>query len=366
MCVEVATFGWPTEVAGRGRVTAHVDHEADSVRLNWVLRQAHRVYVLAGLGTVQSLEDIRAVAAEVDYSHYMNPSQTFAVRGVRVGDHAFQSPDIARVVGSAVTEHFAARGTRVRANLDAPEVEFHADLSDSHLMVLVNTTGESLIRRHRRVFQHSAPLPAPLAASLLAVSAFSRGATILDPMAGGGTILTEAAMIADAILPGDHVDSFAYERIACIGTATVGRGAMVAAETQSLPASACMGACDLSPKSLQGMRENFRVQGVAGRITSWLDDATALDGVQPGTYHSIVSNPPYAMRVGNPRVVKALYERFPKVAMDKGVKEIVVTTPRSEWMVPALQSAGYEIREVRGIVYGALSSTVISADAPAT
>ena len=111
---------------------------------------------------------------------------------------------------------------------------------------------------------------------------------------------------------------------------------------------------------------NFAVQGVADRIDAWQDDAGLLENVEPGSYRLIVTNPPYAIRVGSPRVVRELYGRFPQAAMDKGVEEIVVTTPRSAWMVESLQQAGYRIREVRRILYGALPSTVVVATSSPT
>ncbi len=228
-------------------------------------------------------------------------------------------------------------------------------------MILVNTTGASLIRRHRRVFQHFSPLPPTLAAALLSLSSFPGAMGLLDPMAGGGTILTEAAMVAEGIPPGAHVEGFAYDRVRCFDRESAARVAYEAPHGLGTWRSSQLGGCDTSPKSVLGMRDNFAAQGHMSRIKSWQDDAGSLQGVVAGRYQLIVTNPPYALRIGSPRVVRELYDRFPKAAMDKGIHEIVVTTPRSAWMVQSLQGSGYEIVEVRRILYGARSSTVIRA-----
>ena len=169
-------------------------------------------------------------------------------------------------------------------------------------------------------------------------------------------------MIALGMAPGAHVDGFAFEHLRGIDAGALtriqdGEGRPDASQTE-----AKIGACDLTDLSLRGMRANFAAQGVSDRIESWKGDAGGLDHVDVGSYPLIVTNPPYAIRVGNPRAIRALYGRFAKAAMDKGVERLVVTTPRSAWIVESLQQAGFRIGEARRILYGALPSTVIVAN----
>ncbi|GIX06989.1 MAG: hypothetical protein KatS3mg115_1392 [Candidatus Poribacteria bacterium] len=184
---ELDRLGYAAERIKPAKVLVRGRDLSDVIRLNFWVRQANRVFLLLWAGEVGSLEEVREAAGTVPYSRWMGPDQTFGVVGVREGVHDFTSVDIGREVGAAVVEHFlkVAR-VRVRAHLDAPEVQFFAELSDRHLMILLNTTGEPLTRRHPRRYQHFAPLKPPLAAALLELSSFRKGPPLLDPMAGGG------------------------------------------------------------------------------------------------------------------------------------------------------------------------------------
>lgn len=361
---ELVELGHPSEVVKPGKLLVHACTPNDVVSLNYLTRQASRLFLLAWMGEAESLDDIRACADEVDYTRYMTPDQTFGVKGVRAGEHEFTSTDIGAYVGAAVVDCFQARhGVRVRANLDAPDVQFYAELSDSHFMITVNTTGESLIRRHARPFQHFAPMRPNLAATLLRMSSFDRGVTMLDPMAGGGTIPTEACMMARRIPSGYFRDEWAFERLHCIDDGAFAR-VREKALSGIVPSETKLGACDKYPRSVEGMRGNFAAQGLFDDIHAWEDMAETLDRVEVGEYDTLVTNPPYGIRIGNPRVVRRLYDAFPKAAMDKGIREIVVTTPRRAYICDGLIAAGYEIAESRQIRYGGLWSWIVRAIAP--
>ncbi len=181
--------------------------EADpnaSLPLNFYGRTLHRVYLLLGLGRASTLQDVRAFAQAVPFHAYLHPEQRFAVRAQRHGSHDFTSMDVAREVGSAVVERVQAHtGQRIRVDLETPDVEIMVELSNDWLLLLLNTSGPPLHRRHHRAFQHFAPLLPTLAAALLRLSTFPRNVDLLlDPMAGGGTIPIEAALLVRNVAPG--------------------------------------------------------------------------------------------------------------------------------------------------------------------
>ncbi len=361
---ELAELGYAAELIKPAKLRVPDVTGEDVVRLNYLTRQATRVFLLAWVGEASSLDDIRACADEVDYTLYMTPEQTFGVKGVRSGEHEFTSTDIGAYVGAAVVDCFQARhGVRVRANLDEPDVQFYAEVRDSHLLITVNTTGDALIRRHTRPFQHFAPMRPNLAATLLRMASFTAGVSMLDPMAGGGTISTEACMMARNIPSAHFHDGFAFERLHCIADGAFDR-VREKALAEVVESSTKLGACDMHPRSVEGMRGNFAAQGLADDIQAWEDMAEALDGVDEGDYHTIVTNPPYGIRIGNPRAVRRLYDGFPMAAMDKGVREIVVTTPRQANICHSLTDAGYKVKEQRHFLYGGLWSWVVRAVAP--
>ncbi len=170
-------------------------------------------------------------------------------------------------------------------------------------------------------------------------------------------------MVARNIPSAHFHDGFAFERLHCIEDGTFDR-VREKALAEVVESNTKLGACDMHPRSVEGMRGNFAAQGIANDIHAWEDMAETLDGVEEGEYHTIVTNPPYGIRIGNPRATRRLYAAFPQAAMDKGVREIVVTTPRRENICHALSDAGYEVTEQRHFLYGGLWSWIVRAVAP--
>ncbi|GIX06988.1 MAG: hypothetical protein KatS3mg115_1391 [Candidatus Poribacteria bacterium] len=136
------------------------------------------------------------------------------------------------------------------------------------------------------------------------------------------------------------------------------------AERNVRPCDVRIGACDHSPKNVRGMLANFQAFGIAGEVRVWQDDARLLKGVQAGEYRLIVTNPPYGLRIGNPRVVRELYRAFPLAAQDRGVEEIVLITPQRGWAQESLEAAGYRITETFRFLYGSLETFLLRAVIP--
>ena len=71
----------------------------------------------------------------------------------------------------------------------------------------------SLHKRGYRAIQHKSPLNEALAAGLLMLGGVNLEGPICDPMCGSGTLLIEAAFLAQQRAPG-LARSFAFERFA--------------------------------------------------------------------------------------------------------------------------------------------------------
>ena len=358
---ELHALGYEAEVLKPSKVLVRRRDEHDIVFLNYHLRQMSRVLLILKRCEVESLDDIAQVAAELDYAPFLTTAQTFGARGVRIGDHDFTSTDIGRVVGGAVIDFFLrTRGERPAVHLDAPDVWIRAELSDTTLVIAVDTTGDSMIRRHSRVFQHFAPLRPTIAAAMLSLGGFGADKPVLDPLAGGGTIPAEAALTRMNVPPGYFRESFAYERIPCIEHPPAEELHAQAMENFR----ACdvrIGASDRATNSLRGMASNFDRMGVADAITLWEDDAERLEGVERGDYRLLVTNPPFGQRIGRPALVKRLYDRLPVLAAEKGITEIVTMTPNGGWMVAALEQAGWTITHRIRFLYGDLPTMMYRA-----
>lgn len=219
---------------------------------------------------------------------------TFAVRCLRDGRHAVQSPTIEREAGTIVRRRSGAA-----VNLSAPDITVRVDISDT-LLVIGEVVGvQALDRRFEWIYRPRITLSTVVAAAALYLAdtpdpehpviervATRRGTgALLDPFCGSGTIPIEAASWAEA----------AAEARALAGAAGAGAEAppLPRAETSPIYAS------DLSPEAVAGTRANAACNGLQRRIIPRQADATALSRYYADRgITTVVCNPPFGVRLG--------------------------------------------------------------------
>jgi len=330
--------------------------------LNFFGRTLHRVYLLLGLGRAATLQEVRELAQAVPFHAYLQPEQRFAVRAQRHGTHDFTSMDVAREVGSAVVDRLQAHtGRRIRADLESPDVEVMAELSDDQLLLLLNTSGPPLHRRHRRVFQHFAPLLPTLAAALLRLSSFPQAVDLLiDPMAGGGTIPIEAALMARNVAPGLLLPErqLAFFRLPFLDHTRWHRLRRQAERHVRPQSPVPILAADRFARSIKGMKANLEAMGVAADVTVYAGRAERMAYLErqlPGRW-TVVTNPPYGLRLGDPRRIDRLYHDFACACARHRIMEVVALTPRHEAWLEAFTQTGFRPVLAQPVRYGRLEA----------
>lgn len=356
---ELKSLGYSGEVVHAASVRVEHATDDDVVRLNHLLRQAIGVYVVLWEGSVDTLDDIRQAGSEADYVMWLDPKQSFRVVADRFGEHTFRSPEIAGAIGQRVVDQFMQRsGVRIRADLDHSDVRFHALLYDDHLVISVNTSGNTLRDRHPRVYQHRSSLRPSIAAAMIGFSSFGTGRSLFDPMAGGGTLPTEACLIKKGIPAGVFRKCYAFEKLVNFDSGLLER--LRAMEREPLLGNDVqIGACDRSVKALTGMRQNFEAQGLIEEIDHWEDDAEHLGKLEAGRFHILISNPSYGIWNGSLKLAHQTYERVPQVAADKGIDEMVMVTPDDDWLIVCAEKAGYHLADRIPFMHGDLENRMV-------
>ncbi|MBQ6238463.1 MAG: RNA methyltransferase [Bacteroidales bacterium] len=102
-----------------------------------------------------------------------------------------------------------------RPNIDTENADFKINLhiADTHVTLLLNSSGESLHKRGYRQGVGLAPLNEVLAAGMIKLAGWKCDCNFYDPMCGSGTLLIEAAMLANNI-PAQYYrrENFAFKR----------------------------------------------------------------------------------------------------------------------------------------------------------
>jgi len=323
------------ERRGRGRIIVEPARAEDFMRAVWRMRSIHSAVMLVAEGRIgkgrSGLEEAYRVVMESGVHRFLPFGASFAVRAERIGEgHEYTSMDVARVAGDAVIAAYEREyGLRPEVRLDAPGVAVYVEVDDDVLRVGVLLAGErSLHRRGYRVYDHPAALKPTLAYALLRLAGARDSSTIVDPMCGGGTVAIEAARL------------FEDARIVCV---------------------------DKTPRHIEGARMNAAAAGVASRVEFYVGDARRLHEILgEESIDYVASNPPYGIRLGDPKAVRSLYSRFiPSLAraLRPGGRAALVTT-ESRHASRVAEQAGLRLAHARKVRHGDLWVSLLVFEKP--
>ena len=284
---------------------------------------ARRILRIFAVGSCQALTDIVQAAEGIGYGQALDPELSFGVSCQRLGNHEFTSEDVGRALGSCVRRCFRSSGVVVPpVDLRCPQQLLIAEVHENTFFFGLDMVG-SLDKRWPQHGESHAPLNPTIAAAMLRLSSFKSVKSLLDPMAGSGTIVLEAATIV-----GDAPDF-----------------QIIAGEQFERP--------------FTKMQERLALAGVSHRVEANRGDATNLSYVEKGMCPLVIVNPPYGIRIGTGIDIEALYNAFSKAAQAKDGQEIVAITTRKHAWRAAMASAGYKEIEVRAVTYGRLAAWIM-------
>jgi len=303
-------------------------------KVNLLSRTVHKVILLMGETEFDEIYDIYKFARYLDYTNYIERGQSFAVRVERIGAHPFNSMQVAERVGQAIIESFMSdTGHRLKVNLDNPDVEIFCRVRENHVIIGINTTGESLHKRGYRVYDHPAALNTTIAASMIYISDWKYNQTLLDPMCGGGTLPIEAALLAREVPIGIFREqksiSFAFKKLKFLDMNKY-KALLEKYLSGSNNNTYSIYGIDISSKHLYGAMKNATHAGVIDTIKFIKGDARKLEKTITFTPDVVVVNPPYGKRSSNPKHIKRLYPEFLKSlrnVMKEGIIVAITAAP---------------------------------------
>jgi putative N6-adenine-specific DNA methylase len=178
-------------------------------------------------------------------------------------------------------------------------------IEDNRVTLSVDTSGEALHKRGHKEAVGKAPLRETLAALFLRQCGYDGREPVLDPMCGSGTFLIEAAEIAAGLKPG-RTRRFAFEDLAGFDPAAWTE--MRAGVGEGISEARFYGS-DRDQGAVQMATANAARAGVADRVR--FDCVPAGEVVPPeGSPGLVIVNPPYGARIGNKKLLYALYGSF--------------------------------------------------------
>jgi len=277
-------------------------------RANLESRMASRVLWQVATGRYRNEDDIYRTAYALPWNEWFEPEHT-----IRVDVSAIRCPlkslnFVTLKIKDAVCDKIRRlSGRRPSVDTRQPDVPIQGHLTDRDFTLYLDTTGDPLFKRGRRIAQGEAPLRENLAAGILRLAGWLPGTALLDPMCGSGTFLLEAAQMALDVAPGLG-RRFAFEKLKNFDQRRwLGLLQQSAARKKSEVPLSIYGS-DLSNEALKSARTNLAAAGLEQVVS--LKQANVLEISAPAKEGVIVTNPPYGVRLGEQQELAEFYPKL--------------------------------------------------------
>ena len=182
-------------------------------KANIALRTAIRILKPIKSFKVYDEEDLYKSIQKINWENYLDVDGTFSI-GAVVNSKNFttNSHYITLKSKDAIADYFRHKYSK-RPNVDVkyPDLKIHVHIQKDWCTVSLDSSGDSLHKRGYRSATNIAPINEVLAAGLVLLSGYTGEENFIDPMCGSGTILIEAAMIANNIPANINRKHFAFE-----------------------------------------------------------------------------------------------------------------------------------------------------------
>jgi putative N6-adenine-specific DNA methylase len=180
---------------------------------NLQLRTAIRVLVPVLHFEAENENDLYLGMFRFSWEQLFSVDQTFAVSCTLHTKKFNHSQYVALKSKDAIVDRFRKQfGKRPDVDARNPDIKITIHISDNKVAVSIDSSGEPLYKRGYRDETNLAPINEVLAASLLLRTGYNGSQVFVDPMAGSGTFLIEAALLARKIPPGAFRRYFGFSR----------------------------------------------------------------------------------------------------------------------------------------------------------
>lgn len=137
---------------------------------------------------------------KIKWEKILDVDCTFMIDSTTSGEIFTHSYYAALRTKDAIVDRFRKMfGQRPSIDTEAPDYKFDLHIRDNHVTLLMNSSGDSLHKRGYRQAVGVAPINEVLAAGMIKLAGWKCDCNFMDPMCGSGTLLIEAAMLANNI-----------------------------------------------------------------------------------------------------------------------------------------------------------------------
>jgi putative N6-adenine-specific DNA methylase len=148
------------------------------------------------------------------------------------------------------------------------------------------------------------------------LTGWDRRSPFLDPFCGSGTTLIEAGLLASGIAPGLLSEDFAFARRPDFDRERWEKMRVEARAAVREPRKLILRGSDCAPEVIETARRNAAAAGLGELVRLEVADARDFSP-RPGWGGTVLSNPPYGVRLEDERSLLPLYEAMGRVFKDR-------------------------------------------------
>lgn len=290
---EVTALGANNIEIGNRMVSFTGDQEM-LYRANFCLRTAVRVLKPIKEFTATDADEVYDVVRAMDWDSVMDVKNTFLIDSVVFSDKFRHSKFVAYRVKDAIADYFREKyDERPNVSISNPDFRINVHISETQVSISLDSSGESLHKRGYRTGSVPAPLNEVLAAGLVLMTGWDGDCDLIDPFCGSGTILVEAALIAQNIYPGVFREEFGFERWKDFDEDLLER--IYNDDSQERDFDHKIYGYDINRNAVAIAQDNVRSAGVSKIVE--VEQGDIYDFEQPDRPALMITNPPYGERL---------------------------------------------------------------------
>jgi len=326
---EFRRLGFDDVRAETGKITFKGD-ELTLAKANLWSRSGERVLLVMGRFSALDFDALFDGVHNIPWENFIPRDGNFPVNGYSRQSVLTSIPACQSIIKKAIVKRLSARYRLSRLPEDGASYKVKFAIVKDVVEIYLDTSGDALHKRGYRAKANEAPLRETLAAAMVDFARFRgnrEGDALLDPFCGSGTIVIEAALKAANIAPGAK-RSFDAEKWNFIDK-KIWRDARTEALDLVKVTSADMVGSDIDPKTVELARSNARKAGVEKLVQFRCADALRLPlNEYKGT---IVTNPPYGMRLLDAEESERIYKGIASKLRDMTDKQLYVLSGHPEF-----------------------------------
>jgi len=298
LCDELLRIG-ARDIIKHNRAVTFTGDIGFMYKANISLRTALRILIPIEKFTIKNEQSLYDAIQKINWDEFINVNDTLAIDTVLNTDLFNHSQYISQKAKDAIVDQFRDKyDERPSVDFDNPTIRIHLHIFNDTLSIALDSSGNSLHKRGYRDKTNLAPINEVLAAGMVLLSGWDKRSNFIDPMCGSGTLLIEAAMIANNIPPGYYREQFGFENWNKFMPfdEVLFNTILDAAIDRINDNNPKIIGCEISKNVAKKAKENVKLAKVNDVIEIRTCDMTAIDDLPVGR-GVVVMNPPYGERM---------------------------------------------------------------------